>query len=38
MATGLANASDPRVKRTRRLLQETLQGLMREKNYGAITV
>lgn len=38
MATGLANAKDLRAKRTRRLSQETLLGLMREKNYGAITV
>ena len=38
MATGLVNANDPRVRRTRRLLQQTLQELMREKNYGAITV
>lgn len=38
MATGQVNANDPRVKRTRHLLQRTLLDLMREQSFQAITV
>lgn len=38
MATGQVNASDPRVIRTRHLLQQTLLDLMREKRFQSITV
>ncbi|HWE64222.1 MAG TPA: TetR/AcrR family transcriptional regulator [Chloroflexota bacterium] len=38
MAIGQVNANDPRVKRTRQLLQQTLLDLMREKSFAAITV
>ncbi len=38
MAVGQVNANDPRVKRTRKLLQQTLFDLMQEKSFDAITV
>jgi AcrR family transcriptional regulator len=38
MAVGQVNANDPRVKRTRQLLQTTLFELMREKGFAAVTV
>ncbi len=38
MATGHVNANDPRVKRTRQLLQQTMLDLMRETSFAAITV
>ena len=38
MAVGQVNANDPRVKRTRKLLQQTLFELMQEKGFDAITV
>jgi len=38
MAVGQVNANDPRVKRTRKLLQQTLTDLMHEKSFEAITV
>ena len=38
MAVGQVNANDPRVKRTRKLLQQTLLDLMHEKSFAAITV
>ena len=38
MAIGQVNANDPRVKRTRKLLQQTLNDLMHEKSFDAITV
>jgi AcrR family transcriptional regulator len=38
MAVGHVNANDPRVKRTRQLLQQTLIELMGEKRFSAITV
>src|SRR5262249_28548017 len=38
MAIGQVNANDPRVKRTRKLLQQTLLDLMQEKSVDAITV
>jgi AcrR family transcriptional regulator len=38
MAVGQVNAHDPRVKRTRKLLQQTLNDLMHEKSFAAITV
>jgi AcrR family transcriptional regulator len=38
MAVGQVNANDPRVKRTRKLLQQTMLELMGEKNFDAITV
>ena len=38
MAIGQVNANDPRVKRTRKLLQQTLADLMHEKSFDAITV
>ncbi len=38
MPVGQVNANDPRVKRTRQLLQQTLLDLMREKSFTAITV
>lgn len=38
MAVGQVNANDPRVKRTRKLLQQTLLELMGEKSFDAITV
>jgi AcrR family transcriptional regulator len=38
MAVGQVNANDPRVKRTRQLLQRTLLELMQEKQFTAITV
>jgi len=38
MAIGQVNANDPRVKRTRKLLQQTLLELMGEKSFDAITV
>jgi AcrR family transcriptional regulator len=38
MAVGQVNANDPRVKRTRKLLQDTLLQLMQEKHFDAITV
>jgi AcrR family transcriptional regulator len=38
MAVGQVNANDPRVKRTRQLLQQTLFDLMREKSFASITV
>jgi AcrR family transcriptional regulator len=38
MAVGQVNAHDPRVKRTRKLLQQTLFELMQEKSFDAITV
>ncbi len=38
MAVGQVNAHDPRVKRTRKLLQQTLLELMGEQSFDAITV
>jgi AcrR family transcriptional regulator len=38
MAVGQVNANDPRVKRTRKLLQQTMLELMGEKSFDAITV
>ena len=38
MAIGQVNPNDPRVKRTRKLLQQTLSDLMHEKSFEAITV
>jgi AcrR family transcriptional regulator len=38
MAVGQVNANDPRVKRTRKLLQQTMMELMAEKSFDAITV
>ncbi|MGH2387035.1 MAG: TetR/AcrR family transcriptional regulator [Chloroflexota bacterium] len=38
MPVGQVNANDPRVKRTRQLLQQTLLDLMQEKSFAAITV
>ena len=38
MVVGQVNAKDPRVKRTRKLLQQTLLELMNEKTFDAITV
>lgn len=38
MTVGHVNANDPRVKRTRKLLQQTLFELMQEKSFDAITV
>src|SRR5712691_7035261 len=38
MVIGQVNANDPRVKRTRHLLQQTLLDLMREQSFTAITV
>jgi AcrR family transcriptional regulator len=38
MAVGQVNANDPRVKRTRKLLQQTLMELMGEQSFDAITV
>jgi AcrR family transcriptional regulator len=38
MVIGQVNANDPRVKRTRHLLQQTLLDLMREQSFSAITV
>ena len=38
MAIGQVNPNDPRVKRTRKLLQQTLSDLMHEKSFDAITV
>jgi AcrR family transcriptional regulator len=38
MAVGQVNANDPRVKRTRKLLEQALMELMREKSFDAITV
>jgi AcrR family transcriptional regulator len=38
LAIGQVNPNDPRVKRTRKLLQQTLSDLMHEKSFDAITV
>jgi AcrR family transcriptional regulator len=38
MAVGQVNAQDPRVKRTRKLLQQTLMELMGEQSFDSITV
>ncbi len=38
MAVGQVNAHDPRVKRTRQLLHQTMLDLMQEKSFASITV